>query len=73
MQISGANFGVRTNQFGFNINWASGKVIVVEACTSLVSPIWIPVQTNTLSGGTNSFSDPQWTDGVYRFYRVRKP
>ena len=31
IQTSDANFGVRTNQFGFNIAWASGQVVVVEA------------------------------------------
>ena len=35
-QVSGdGNFGVRANQFGFNVNWASGMILVVEACTNL--------------------------------------
>jgi uncharacterized repeat protein (TIGR03803 family) len=71
VQTSDTSFGVQTNQFGFNINWASGMTVVVEASTSLVNPVWSPVTTNVLSGGTFYFSDPQWTNYPSRFYRVR--
>jgi PKD repeat protein len=67
------NPGVRTNQFGFNINWASGMVIVVEGCTNLSSHIWSPLQTNTLSADSLYFSDSQWTNDTRRFYRLRWP
>jgi hypothetical protein len=70
---SGASFGVRTNQFGFDMTWANGRVIVVEACTNLVNPIWSPVGTNTLTGGASYFSDPQWMNYPGRFYRLRSP
>ena len=36
----------------------SGLVIVVEACTNLANPVWSPVETNTLTGGSSYFSDP---------------
>ena len=68
---SDASIGVRTNQFGFTIAWASGRVIVVEACTNLANPIWSPVATNTLTGGASYFSDPQWTNYPAHFYRLR--
>jgi hypothetical protein len=68
-----ARFGVRTNQFGFNISGASNLVIVVEACANLASPIWTPLQTNVLNGGSAYFSDPQWTNYPVRFYRIRSP
>ena len=71
MQTSDGSFGVRTNQFGFNINWASGMVIVVEACTNLATPVWSPVSTNTLTSGSSYFCDPQWTNYPARFYRLR--
>ena len=71
VQTGGNSFGVRTNQFGFNINWASGMVVVVEAATTLAHPVWSPVATNTLTGGTFYFSDPQWTNYQSRFYRLR--
>jgi hypothetical protein len=75
---SDASFGVRANQFGFNIIGSSNLVIVVEACTNLANPDWSPVQTNTLNTfvGTNGlsyFSDPAWTNYPGRFYRFRSP
>jgi len=72
-QTGDGNFGVRTNQFGFNISGNTNLTIVVEACTNLVNPIWQPVQTNTLTSGTAYFSDPQWTNYPGRFYRLRSP
>jgi hypothetical protein len=73
IQTNDDNFGVQTNQFGFNISWASGQVVVVEASENLANPIWSPLQTNTLSGDTLYFSDPQWTNYPARFYRIRSP
>jgi hypothetical protein len=70
---SDASFGERTNQFGFNLNWASGQTVVVEACTNLSNGDWLPVQTNTLTTGSAYFSDPQWTNYPGRFYRIRSP
>jgi hypothetical protein len=67
------NFGVRTNRFGFTISWATNISVVVEACTNFTNPVWQPVQTNTLTGGSSFFSDPQWTNYPSRFYRLRSP
>jgi hypothetical protein len=64
-------FGVQTNQFGFNIIWASNRVVVVEASTTLSHPAWSPVITNTLTDGWSYFSDAEWTNYPARFYRVR--
>jgi hypothetical protein len=72
-QTSGGSFGVRTNQFGFDITGSSNLIIVVEACTNLVNPIWQPVQTNMLTGGSSYFSDPQWTNFPSRYYRLNSP
>ena len=71
MQTGDGSFGVQTNQFGFNINWASEKTVVVEASSDLIN--WQPVQTNTLTTGTAYFSDPQWTNYPGHFYRLRSP
>ncbi len=61
-------------QFGFNITGPTNTTIVVEACTDLVNPAWLPVSTNTLDGsGTSYFSDPQWTNYPARYYRFRSP
>ena len=48
-------------------------VIVVEACTDLANPTWSPLATNTLTGGSFYFSDPQWANHPSRFYRLRSP
>ena len=66
--------GFTGGQFGFNLTGPTNAVIVIEACTSLSHPVWLPVSTNTLSGlGTSAFSDPQ--SGAYpmRYYRFRSP
>jgi len=73
VQTTGAAFGVRTNRFGFVITGTSDLVIVVEACTNLANPIWSAVGTNTLTGGSAYFSDPQWTNSPARLYRLRSP
>jgi BspA type Leucine rich repeat region (6 copies) len=66
-----ASFGVQPGGFGFTISWATNASVVVEAATNLANPVWIPVSTNnTLTGGTNYFSDPQWTNYPMRFYRA---
>jgi PKD repeat protein len=77
-QTSGGSFGVRTNRFGFNLTGSSNLIIVVEASTNLVNPVWQPVSTNPLNNivgtnGTSYFSDPQWTNYPGRFYRLRSP
>jgi hypothetical protein len=66
----GPGFGVQTNAFGFTISWATNLAVVVEACTNLANPVWQPVQTNTLVGGTAAFSDPLWNAHPSRFYRL---
>jgi hypothetical protein len=73
IQVGGASFGLRKNQFGFNINWASGQVIVVEGSTNLAGPVWTPLQTNTLTSGSFYFSEPVQTNGAGRYYRIRSP
>ena len=67
---SGFGFGVQTSGFGFTIAWATNASVVVEASTNPAEPAWVPIGTNTLSGGTSYFSDPQWTNYPARFYRV---
>ena len=73
IQIGNLDLGAGTNQFGFTISWAGHNAVVVEACTNLASPDWIPVSTNSLTGGSAYFNDPQWTNYADRFYRVRTP
>ena len=67
------SFGMQNNQFGFTISWATNVSVIVQTCTNLANPAWIPVATNALSNGTNYFSDAQWTNYPCRFYRVSGP
>jgi hypothetical protein len=62
---------IQSNQFGFNINWASGMICVVESCTNLLNPIWSPLYTNALVSNSCYFSVPSWTNSTCRFYRLR--
>ena len=70
---SDANFGIQTNRFGFTITNDGSPTIVTEACTNLLNPVWTPVGTNTLTGGSSYFADPQWTTLPCRYYRFRSP
>ena len=71
MEMTGSSFGEQPGQFGFSLDWASGRTVVVEASTNLVD--WQPVRTNALSTGSAYFSDPQWMNYLQRFYRLRSP
>jgi hypothetical protein len=70
---NGPYFGMQNNRFGFIISWATNRSVVVQACTNLTNPVWSPVRTNPLAGGSGYFSDPQWTNYPGRFYRLRSP
>jgi hypothetical protein len=67
------SFGVRTNQFGFRVSWATNASVVLEACTNLAAPNWSLLKTNALVNGWSYFSDPQWSNHPNRVYRVRSP
>jgi hypothetical protein len=64
---------VRTNPFGFTITGPSNGIVVVEGSTNLAKVNWSPLATNILTGGSASFSDPQWTNYPSRFYRLGTP
>jgi len=73
IQASGANFGVHSNQFGFNITGTNNIPVVVEVSANLANPLWTPLQNLTLTNGSFYFSDPQWTNYSNRYYRVSLP
>ncbi len=64
---------VRTNQFSFFVDWASGQSVVVESCTNVSHAVWVPLQTNIVTSGSWYFSDPQWRNYSKRFYRAISP
>ncbi len=71
IEISVTHFAIQTNGFGFKVTSTGTQPVVVDACASLANPIWIPLRTNTPSGGSFIFNDSQWTHYPGRFYRVR--
>lgn len=74
-RMAGADlsFGTRTNQFGFNIIWARGEQIVIEACSDLARAEWQPLTTNTLPSDISFFTDADSAGRSARFYRLRAP
>jgi len=73
IHASGEKLGVQTNGFSFNVTGIADHVVVVEACTNLAEGVWVPVETNTLTGGSIQFSDPAWSNYPNRYYRVSMP
>lgn len=67
------NSCIQDGQFRFSIGWASGRTVVVDVCTNLADPVWIPLQTITLPSDRCFFSDPDWASVPDRFYRLREP
>jgi len=51
----------------------ANATVVVEASADLGTPTWLAVGTNTLTGGSAYFSDPDWANYPARFYRLRSP
>ena len=72
LQTTDGSFGLRSNQFGFNITGTANTPIVVEARTDFGNA-WVPLQSVSLTNGSFYFSDPQWTNYTNRFYRIRSP
>ncbi len=68
---SDGSFGVQSNQFGFNFTGTSGLVVIVQGSLSLEQPVWYPLATKTLAGGTTYFRDPFWFHFPARFYRLQ--
>jgi len=72
-QSGDGSFGVHANRFGFNISGTTNIPVVIEAATTLDSPVWIQLQSCKLTNGSIYFSDPTWTNYPTRFYRIRSP
>ena len=64
---------MRDGKFGFKITGTADIPLVVEACDNLSQPAWVQVGTNTLTGGSSLFSDPDWASHPSRVYRFRSP
>jgi hypothetical protein len=73
IQAGDGSFGVRGNQFGFDITGPPNIPIVVEAASNLANPVWIPLQSVSLTNGLFYFSEPMQTNGSSRYYRISSP
>jgi len=70
IQTADGSFGVRTNQFGFNITGTPNIPVVVQAADSLANPVWTSLQSLTLTNGSYYFSEPFQPASPARFYRI---
>ncbi|MGA2555618.1 MAG: leucine-rich repeat domain-containing protein [Verrucomicrobiota bacterium] len=70
IQTADGGFGVRTNQFGFNITGTTNIPIVVQAADNLANPVWTSLQALTLTNGSYYFSEPFQPASPARFYRI---
>ena len=66
-------FALSTTGVGFNLSGADGQTVLVEVCTNLTAPVWMPLQTNVLSGSAIHFSEPLQPNQPGRFYRLVSP
>lgn len=73
VMFNDATFGVKAGEFGFTISGTSNLIVVVEASSDLLNPVWIPVGTNILAGGSSFFADQHRLEDVTRAYRLRSP
>ena len=69
-RISDEGLGMQSDRFGFQMDWAAGHAVVVEACTNLAAPVWWPLATNEMADGTGIFEDKEESNPIGRFYRV---
>ncbi|HMP81615.1 MAG TPA: DUF4082 domain-containing protein [Verrucomicrobiota bacterium] len=60
-------------QFGFTVTGPEEQVFIIEKCTNLSAPVWTPIATNVISGGTFDFSDLRRDDTPNCYYRIRTP
>lgn len=68
-RIGAGSAGLKPGGFGFTLAGVINQTVMVEASTNLVN--WQPIWTNTLSGESADFVDPQWVNHPHRFYRAR--
>jgi len=73
IQTGSASFGVQNNQFGFDITYTNNVSFVVEACTNLAKPVWVPLMTNSLTNGSFHFSEPFQPSTSARYYGLGLP
>jgi len=70
-ETGAASISALADEISFDIVWADGQSVVIEACASITNQVWVPVATNVIAGGTSRFSE----SGLMpeRYYRLREP
>lgn len=68
-----SNFGVVSQSFGFVVAGTPDIPVLIERSNGDFVPPWNALQICTLTNGLIYFSDPQWTNYPYRYYRIRSP
>ncbi len=66
-----ADVGIGDKRFGFSMSGALNQTVVVEACTNLAAPLWVPLQTNTLGGSSAVFNASTTAPPSACYYRLR--
>jgi uncharacterized delta-60 repeat protein len=66
---AGDGFVVPPGKFGFTVQGAAGKSLIVEVSADMAA--WVPVSTNALVGGRFDYSEPIAEAPTGRFYRAR--
>jgi uncharacterized delta-60 repeat protein len=67
--LSDGSTQVSTEGFKFSFSGIAGSSIVIESSTDLVQ--WTAIQTNVITGGVGSFTDPAAANSPGRYYRLR--
>jgi uncharacterized delta-60 repeat protein len=67
--IADSSTQISTDGFKFNFSGMAGSSIVIESSTDLVQ--WTSIQTNVITGGVGSFTDPAAANSPGRYYRLR--
>lgn len=73
LSITNCTFDAPHRVFSFCILGGAGLTAVVETCTNLGAPIWLPVVTNQLDGSVSNFSTTNLPAENQRFYRLHVP
>lgn len=61
----------KNGPFGFDVEWAPGQSVVIEAATDLARPDWTPLHTIRLIAEPTEFTDTNSINNSRRFYRLR--
>jgi len=65
--------GIQNQSFGFTIKGTAGLNVLVQGCTNLAAPVWLPLQTLTLTNGSALYSQPLDTTVSAGFFRLSTP